>query len=46
MFWSERPSEKNSSGSTNTKPARAQMAPAVCRMIAPMPRLMSAISAG
>jgi len=36
----------NSSGSTYSTAARAKMAPAVCRMIAPMPRPMSAISAG
>ena len=46
MSWTELPSEKSNSGSTNTTPTNPQIAPAVCRMSAPMPRLMSAISAG
>ena len=45
-FWTEGLSGANSSGSTNSTPTTAQMAPAVCRTIAPMPRPMSAISAG
>ena len=46
VFWIDGLSGANSSGSTNSRPTRAQMAPAVCRMIALMPRPMSAISAG
>src|ERR1700683_3766585 len=45
-FWIEVPSGTRISGSTNSTPTTALIAPAVCLISAPRPRAMSAIRAG